>query len=102
IVLGERDDGGSGAIALAVLDHARLAAFHDRDARVGRAEVDADDFAHGPGSPAKFPLIWCLVCKSVRLGPKLAKPVILLRYLRTRVVDYKGVTEPWPRSRAPD
>ena len=47
VVLGERDDRRRGAVAFAVLDHARLAAFHDRDARVGRAEVDADDFAHG-------------------------------------------------------
>ena len=47
VVLGEGDDRRRGAITLAVLDHARLAAFHDRDAGVGRAEVDADDFAHG-------------------------------------------------------
>ena len=51
VVLRERDDRRRGAIAFAVLDHARLAAFHDRDARVRRAEVDADDFAHGPITP---------------------------------------------------
>ena len=41
-VLGERDDRRRGAIAFAVLDHARLAAFHDRDAGIRGAEVDAD------------------------------------------------------------
>jgi hypothetical protein len=47
LVLREGDDRWGRAIALAVLDHARLAAFHDRHARVRRAKVDADDFAHG-------------------------------------------------------
>ena len=46
IVLGEGDDRGRGAIALAVLDHARLAAFHDGHARIGGAQIDADDLAH--------------------------------------------------------
>ena len=32
--------------ALGVGDHLRRLAFHDGDARVGGAEVDADDFAH--------------------------------------------------------
>ena len=45
-VLGERDDRRRGAITLAVLDHARLAAFHDGDAGIGRSQVDADDFCH--------------------------------------------------------
>src|SRR5690606_22138742 len=54
VVLGERDDRGCRAIALTVLDHARLTAFHNRDARVGRAEVDADDFAHGRKAPKKI------------------------------------------------
>ena len=45
VVLGEGDDRGGGAIALAVLDHARLAALHDGHARIGRAEVDADYLA---------------------------------------------------------
>ncbi len=49
VVLGEGDDGRRGAVTLAVLDHAGLAAFHDRDAGVGGAEVDADDFCHGGG-----------------------------------------------------
>ena len=51
VVLGEGDDGRGRAIALAVLDHARLAALHDRDAGVGRAEVDADDFCHVRKTP---------------------------------------------------
>ena len=41
-----RDDRRRGARAFRVLDDANLIAFHDRHARVGRAEVDADDFAH--------------------------------------------------------
>jgi len=45
-VLLVRDDRGRRARALAVLDDAGGVAFHDRDARVGRAEVDADDLAH--------------------------------------------------------
>src|SRR3569833_456087 len=36
-----------GARALRVLDHLGLLAVHDGDARVGGAEVDADDLAHG-------------------------------------------------------
>ena len=32
--------------AFGVLEHLGLAALHDRDARVGGAEVDADDFGH--------------------------------------------------------
>src|SRR4029077_20165359 len=53
-VLAEGNHRGGGAIALTVLDHARLAAFHDGDARVGRAEVDANYLSHGftPDIPA--------------------------------------------------
>ncbi len=46
-VLHVSDDGGRGACALGVLDHLGLAALHDRDAGVGRAEVDSDDLSHG-------------------------------------------------------
>src|SRR2546423_417113 len=46
-VLGKGDDGGGGAIALAVLDHPGLAALYDGHARVGRAEVDTDYLCHG-------------------------------------------------------
>ncbi|AER56389.1 putative NAD-specific glutamate dehydrogenase [Pseudoxanthomonas spadix BD-a59] len=45
-VLGIGDDGRRGAVAFGIFDDAGLAAFHDRHARVGRAEVDADDLAH--------------------------------------------------------
>jgi hypothetical protein len=37
--------------ALAVLDHLGGVAFHDRHARVGRTEVDADDLGHESCSP---------------------------------------------------
>ncbi len=43
---GERDDGRRRATTLGVLDHRRLAAFEDRHARVGRAQVDSDGLAH--------------------------------------------------------
>jgi hypothetical protein len=39
-------DRGCGAVAFRVLDDARFAAFHDGHARVGRAQVDADDLCH--------------------------------------------------------
>jgi hypothetical protein len=44
--LGEGDDGRSGAAALRVLDHGRLAALEDGHARVRRAEVDANRLGH--------------------------------------------------------
>ena len=40
------DHGRRSARALRILDNLGLAAFHDRDARIGRAEVDTDDFRH--------------------------------------------------------
>ena len=43
--LANADDRRGGARAFLVDDDGRLAGFHDRDHRVGRAEVDADDFA---------------------------------------------------------
>src|SRR5258708_3908947 len=46
VVLGEGDDRGRGAITLAVLDHARLPAFHHGNAGIRGAEVDADYLAH--------------------------------------------------------
>ena len=45
--LGEPDHGGRGPAALRVRDDHRLAAFHDCDAGVGGAEIDADDLGHG-------------------------------------------------------
>ena len=44
--LGEGDDGRDGPTALGRRDDGRLAALHDRDDGVRRAEVDADDLAH--------------------------------------------------------
>src|ERR1700688_3398735 len=49
--LGEGDDRGGGAAALAVGQHPRLDTFDDRDAAVGRPEVDPDDLAQTAGSP---------------------------------------------------
>src|SRR5205814_6625976 len=40
------DDGRRRARAFRVLDHLRLAAFHDGDAAVGGSEVDSDDLGH--------------------------------------------------------
>ena len=45
-VVGEGDDRRRGAHAFGVLDDFRRLAFHDGDARIGGAEVDADDLAH--------------------------------------------------------
>src|SRR4029077_5469607 len=39
-----------GAHAFGVFDNFRRLAFHDGDARIGGAEVDADDLAHGSSS----------------------------------------------------
>ena len=49
-VVGEGDDRRRGARAFGVLDDFRSFAFHDGDARIGGAEVDADDLAHGSSS----------------------------------------------------
>ena len=46
-VVGEGDDRGRGAHAFRVLDDSRGLAFHHGDARIGGAEVDADDLGHG-------------------------------------------------------
>ena len=45
-VLGEGDDRGRGARAFGIFDDLGGRALHDGDARIGRAEVDADDFSH--------------------------------------------------------
>ena len=42
---GKGDDGGCGAGALRVFDDLCRLALHDGDARVGGAQVDADDVA---------------------------------------------------------
>ena len=46
-VVAEGDDRRRRAHAFSVLDNFRRLAFHDGDARIGGAEVDADDLAHG-------------------------------------------------------
>ncbi len=46
-VLGEGNDRRRRPIALTVLDDLGLAALHDRDAGIGRAEIDANHFTHG-------------------------------------------------------
>ena len=46
-IVHDAHDGRRGARALRVLDHLRRLAVHDRDAAIGGAEVDTDDFRHG-------------------------------------------------------
>src|SRR5690606_3909629 len=43
-LVGEGHDAGRNAIAFEVGDDFRLATFHDRDNRVGRSQVDPDNF----------------------------------------------------------
>ena len=45
-IVRKSDDGGRGAHAFRVLDDLRRLAFHDGDARIRGAEVDANDLAH--------------------------------------------------------
>jgi hypothetical protein len=45
-ILGEGNDRRRRPVALTVLDDLGLAALHDRDAGIGRAEIDANHFAH--------------------------------------------------------
>ena len=45
-IFAERHDRRRGARALGVFDDDRLAVFDDGDARIGGAEIDADDFTH--------------------------------------------------------
>ncbi len=53
-LLGDGNHGRGGAGALAVLQHTGVLALHDRDARVGGAQVDADDLVgHGAHGGAK-------------------------------------------------
>ena len=46
-LVGESDHARRQAIAFRVGDDLHFTPFHDRDDRVGRTEVDPDDFAHG-------------------------------------------------------
>ena len=50
-VLGVGDDGRRGTSAFAVFQHFGLAALQHRHARVGGAQVNADDLAHGLATP---------------------------------------------------
>ncbi len=45
-IIGKGDDRGRGAHAFRVFNDLRRLAFHHGDARIGRAEIDADDLAH--------------------------------------------------------
>jgi hypothetical protein len=45
-VIAEGDHGRRGPRPFGVLDHPRRCAIHDGNARVRRAEIDADDFGH--------------------------------------------------------
>src|SRR5262249_41981821 len=49
-VVGEGHDRRRSTHALSIFDNFRRLAFHDGDARIGGAEVDADDLAHGSSS----------------------------------------------------
>ena len=48
-VVHEGDDRRRRALALSIFDHLRSATLHDRDARVGRPQIDADHVADGAG-----------------------------------------------------
>ena len=63
-VVGEGDDGRRRARALGILDDLRRRAFHDRDAGIGRSQVNADDFSHVVLSP----------CFARPRGPEAARP----------------------------
>ena len=45
-LIGESDDGGSSAATVGVGDALGLLAFHNIDAAIGGAKVDADDLTH--------------------------------------------------------
>ena len=81
------DDRGRRARAFGVLDHLGRAAFHDRDAAVGRAEVDADDFAIVNGLRAAEWVVWLVQMgfSSARINPPCAGAVAgAVRRLRHR------------------
>ena len=68
--LHEADDGGRRAPALGIGDDDRLAALHDGDAAVGRAQIDTDNPAHYENLPLQVivrlaepaaPLTFCIV-----------------------------------------
>ena len=77
--LGDRDHRRRGLVAAAVGDDDRRSALDDGHARVGRAEIDADDLLHA--SPG--PLVW------KPLLPKLAEQI--LDHLVQRVQRVRGL-----------
>ena len=52
-VLGEGHDGRGDAVAFAIGDNGRFAAFHHRHDRVGGSQVDSNDLAHDVASSCK-------------------------------------------------
>jgi NAD-specific glutamate dehydrogenase len=65
--VGESDHRGGRARTLGILDHLGVAAFHDRDAGIGRAEIDTNDFCH---DCSLFPRQVVLAPKAPRQPPK--------------------------------
>src|SRR5262249_47817430 len=55
-VLRKSDDRRRGAGAFAIFNDLRLAAFHDGDAAVGRAQVDSNDLGHVSNPSSSAPL----------------------------------------------
>ena len=79
-VVGEGDDRGRGARALGILDDLGRRPFHDGDAGIGRAEVDADDFSHKV-SPVLCEIIRSRSDRTKRTtptGPDLAVELLLI------------------------
>ena len=69
--------GGRRVGALGILQNLRLSAFHDGDARVGRAEVDTDNFSHSRQSFSvaadRVDPVWHPTCPPTR-GSKHRSP----------------------------
>jgi hypothetical protein len=57
LVVGKGDHRGRCACPLGVLQDLALAALHDGDARIGRAQIDTDDFAHLSLTPFRQTLL---------------------------------------------
>ena len=74
-IVGEGDDRRGGARTLGVLDDFGRRAFHDGDAGIGSAEVDADDLSHVcPLFPADRPGLRLAPERRGRTGSKPAGP----------------------------
>ena len=65
-LLAERHHRGNGAPALRAGDDGRLAALHDRDHRVGGAQVDTDDSSHRDYSLSVSVMLSVVVVSSLR------------------------------------